>query len=86
MTDFYTKEKAMKRFSLAALVGATLLSGCASEATKPNGQEPAERGATTLGSFIPRKSAPPENVKTIDRQAYENERMMGNGTNNAPTR
>lgn len=76
----------MKRFSLAALIGAALLCGCASETTKPDGQETAERGTTTLGSFIPRKSAPPDNVKTVDRQAYENERTMSNGTNNAPTR
>jgi len=76
----------MKRLTLAALVGATLLSGCASEATQPNAQEAAPRGETTLGSLIPRKSAPVDNVKTVDRQAYENERTMGNGTNNAPTR
>jgi hypothetical protein len=76
----------MKRFSLAALIGATLLSGCATEAAKPGGQEVAERGETTLGSLIPRKSASPNNVKTVDRQAYENERTMSGGTNNAPTR
>lgn len=75
----------MKCFILAALVGAALLSGCASDGTKPSGQEVADRGgATALGSYIPRKNASNDNVKALDRQAFENDRTMNNGINNGP--
>jgi hypothetical protein len=77
----------MKRFTLAALFGATLLSGCATDGTQASPKEATERGYTALGTFIPRKSAPSENVKTVDRQAFENDRIMNSGTNNsAPAR
>jgi hypothetical protein len=72
----------MKRFTLAALAGAALLSGCATEGTATGSQEN-DRGYT-LGTYIPRKAAPTENVKTIDRQAMENDRTMNNGVNNGP--
>jgi hypothetical protein len=75
----------MKCLTLAALVGAALLSGCASDATKPSGHEVAQRSdGTSLGTYIPRKNPSPENVKTIDRQAMENDRIMNNGVNNGP--
>jgi hypothetical protein len=75
----------MKCLTLAALVGAALLSGCASDAAKSSGHEVAERSdSTSLGTYIPRKNPSTENVKTIDRQAMENDRMMNNGVNNGP--
>jgi hypothetical protein len=75
----------MKCMALTALVGAALLSGCASDAAKSSGHEVAERsGATSLGSYIPRKNTSQENVKTVDRQAMENDRIMNSGVNNGP--
>jgi hypothetical protein len=71
----------MKRITLAALIGATLLSGCASEGGTTGSQD-ADRGYA-LGSYIPRKAST-ENVKNVDRQAFENDRIMNTGVNNGP--
>ena len=77
----------MKRFTLALLAGTILLSGCASDSSKTNGQEVAERGYTPVGTNIPRKNGEGAGkVTTVDRQALENERMMNNGTINLPQR
>jgi lactam utilization protein B len=76
----------MKRLTLAALAGITLLSGCASDGAKANGQEVADRSFTPVGTYIPRKSTPADNVRTVDKQALENERTMNNGTINLPQR
>jgi uncharacterized protein YceK len=73
----------MKRFTLAVLAVTVLLSGCASDSSKANGHEVAERGYTPTGSNIPRKNSDGAgNVATADKQALENERMMNNGTMN----
>jgi uncharacterized protein YceK len=73
----------MKRFTLAVLAGTILLSGCASDSSKTNGHEVAERGYTPVGTYIPRKNAQGAGkVSTVDQQALENERTMNNGTLN----
>jgi hypothetical protein len=75
----------MNRFILAVLAGATLLCGCASTDGAAPAGERAERGSTSIGSFIPRKSGNgPANVATADKQAIENERQMS--SSNVPTR
>jgi uncharacterized protein YceK len=77
----------MKRFILAALAGAILLSGCASDSNKANGQEVAERTYTPVGTYIPQKNnSGAGNVTTVDKQALENERTMNNGSINLPQR
>jgi uncharacterized protein YceK len=73
----------MKRFTLAVLAATVLLSGCASDSSKVNGNEVAERTYTPTGTNIPRKNSDGGgNVATADKQALENQRMTGNGTIN----
>jgi hypothetical protein len=73
----------MKGFTLAALAGVILLSGCASDAGNPNGQHAvADRSDAPLGSYIKRKPGSRDDSVTMDKQALENERTMNNGTMN----
>jgi len=73
----------MKGITLAALVGTILLSGCASDAGNPNGQQTmADRSEAPLGSYIKRKPGSQGDSVTMDKQALENERTMNNGTMN----
>ena len=69
--------------ALAALTTSTLLAGCASDAQ--NGTAYADPSYTPVGTYIPRKKAgPADNVTQVDKQALENDRIMGNGTINSP--
>jgi lactam utilization protein B len=77
----------MTRFTLAALAGTILLSGCAGDGSKTNGQDVAERSYTPVGTYIPRKSSDTAGkATTVDTQALENERTMNNGAINLPQR
>jgi uncharacterized protein YceK len=85
--DKITRGEAMKRFTLAVLAVTILLSGCASDGSKANGQEVAERTYTPVGTYIPRKDTNTAGkVTTVDKQALENERTMNNGAVNVPQR
>lgn len=77
----------MKGITFAALAGIALLSGCAADAAKPNGQQTvADRSDAPLGSYIKRKPGSRNDTVTLDKQAIENERAMSNGTINLPQR
>ena len=73
----------MKRYTVAAIAGAILMSGCAADGTQgPNGATRSiDRSDPPLGSLIKRKpgSAGPENASQADLQALENARSMGAG-------
>ena len=78
----------MKGFTLAVLAGTILLCGCASDAVGPNGQQTvADRSDAQIGSYIKRKpGATAGNASTVDKQALENDRTMGNPAINLPQR
>jgi len=75
-----------KLFLLGGIM--TLLAGCAStvdtDPGKSSRKERASGGVAQTGSMIPRKRSERGAADTveIDKQAFENERMNGNGTNN----
>jgi lactam utilization protein B len=73
--------------ALAALAGALLLAGCATDARQQD-KAYADASYTPVGTYIPRKksSGPSDNVVQVDKQALENDRMNGNATINLPTR
>ncbi|QJE01156.1 hypothetical protein HH212_14865 [Massilia forsythiae] len=74
----------MKSITLAALAGATLLCGCAANNPAQDGQQAmADRGTTSVASYIPRKGGRPDNVTVADKQQLENQRVMENGVNNS---
>lgn len=76
----------MKSITLAALAGATLLCGCAANNPAQDGQQAmADRGTTSVGSYIPRKGGTgrADGVTVADKQQLENERINNNGVNNA---
>jgi len=75
----------MKHLVAALLGSAVLLCGCASPNNDANAdrQDSADRGTTTLGSLIPRKSGShPGNVANVDKQALENDRAMNSNNIN----
>ena len=74
----------MKRFSMMlAAAAAVLLSGCASDPSQDQSRAVADAGYTPIGTFIPRKAPSREdNVTIVDKQALENDRTNGSGTNN----
>ena len=77
----------MKGMTLAALAAAALLCGCA-DTSPANGQNTTaavDRSDAPLGSYIQRKGGNKDSV-TLDKQALENERQMGNGAINLPQR
>lgn len=66
----------MKCLTLAILAGAVMLCGCASTNTSPD--QEASNSYTPLGSIIPRKSpSRADNITVVDKQALENDRIMG---------
>lgn len=73
----------MKRFMLAALAGAILMSGCAADGTQTAGQGGGgvNRDDPPLGSLIKRKpgSTGTQNATQADMQALENARTMNMG-------
>jgi hypothetical protein len=73
----------MKRFMLAAVAGAILMSGCAADATQGQGQggSTLNRDDPPLGSLIKRKPGSPgaQTATQADIQALENARTMGMG-------
>jgi len=70
--------------ALATLAASTLLAGCASDSAQ-NGTAYADPSYTPVGTYIPRKkSSPADNVTNVDKQALENDRIMGGGTINPP--
>lgn len=78
----------MKDWILAPLAAALLLGGCAAGAGGTGGQDTlADRNDPPTGTFIKRKGGTrPDNVTTADKQALENDRIMGNGSINLPQR
>jgi ABC-type uncharacterized transport system auxiliary subunit len=69
--------------AFAALAASTLLAGCASDAQ--NATAYADPSYTPVGTYIPRKKASiADNVTQVDKQALENDRIMGGGTINSP--
>lgn len=70
--------------ALAALATSALLAGCAAGGAQ-TAMADADAGYTPVGTNIPRKQPnAADNVTHVDKQALENERMMGNGTINPP--
>jgi PBP1b-binding outer membrane lipoprotein LpoB len=75
----------MKRITLGLLAGAVLLTGCAN--TNPSGENTvADQTYTPTGTYIARKGPSKGDVATVDKQALENDRTMGNGAINLPQR
>jgi len=78
----------MSRFVPHALAAATcaatfLLSGCASAPSQDPSRAVADAGYTPIGTLIPRRAPSREdNVTIVDKQALENDRTNGGGTNN----
>jgi hypothetical protein len=78
----------MTRFVLQTLAAAAfastfLLSGCASDPSQGQSRTAADAGYTPIGTLIPRKAPSREdNVTIVDKQALENDRTNGSGTNN----
>lgn len=73
----------MKLLTLLVVAGAVMLGGCAStpEGDKVAGA-PAEETYVPLGSLIAKKSSTRDGKQSVDMQALENARTMGNGINN----
>lgn len=73
----------MKRFMLAAVAGAILISGCAADGPQGQGQGGGSinRDDPPLGSLIKRKpgSTGTQNSTQADMQALENARTMNMG-------
>lgn len=68
---------------LAAAV--ILLSGCAADGAKPaqGGNTYLDSSYTPTGTLIPRKApSRTDNLTIVDKQALENDRTNGSGTNN----
>ena len=74
----------MKRFSLmVAAVPGALRSGRAPDPSQDRSRGAADAGYTPIGTLIPRKAPSREdNVTIVDKQALENDRTNGSGTNN----
>jgi hypothetical protein len=76
----------MKGITIATLAGLILLSGCASDTARSNGQTVADRGEVPLGSYIKRKAGGRDDSVKADKQVLENDRTMNNGSINLPQR
>ncbi|HWU70190.1 MAG TPA: hypothetical protein VN017_02390 [Pseudoxanthomonas sp.] len=64
---------------------AILLSGCAADGAKPaqGGNTYLDSSYTPTGTLIPRKApSRTDNLTIVDKQALENDRTNGSGTNN----
>ena len=67
----------------AAFASTLLLTGCASDPSQGQSHSVADAGYTPIGTLIPRKApSRTDNVTIVDKQALENDRTNGNGTNN----